>query len=117
MKLFKRKVCVDAIMALGISLVAGYSYADVNVPCGDNAVINGVTLFGGSNPVVLNTCGNNVTITTTNSKVPLGGNETNNTNGIYYAMNQGKTVFAQLRSLLPKYEFKITPRCNFHSTG
>ncbi len=36
---------------------------------------------------------------------------------IYYAMNQGKTVFAQLRSLLPKYEFKITPRCNFHSTG
>lgn len=86
MKLFKRKVCVDAIMALSLSLIASYSYADANVPCTDGTTITGTTVFGGG-WALSNVCGNNVTITTTGSKTISGGSETNNTNGIYYGIN------------------------------
>ncbi|WP_309297005.1 autotransporter outer membrane beta-barrel domain-containing protein [Leminorella grimontii] len=60
--------------------------ADANVACGNGATISNTTVFGGSY-TSSNTCGSNVTITTSGSKTIAGGSETNNTNGIYFAMN------------------------------
>lgn len=66
--------------------------ADANVPCGNGVTITNVTVFGGSY-TSSNVCGNNVTITTSDSKNINGGSETNNTNGIYFAQNGPHPAF------------------------
>lgn len=66
--------------------------AGANVACGDGASIVNTTVFGGSYTPT-NICGNNVTITTSGSKNISGGSETNNTNGIYFAMNGPHPAF------------------------
>lgn len=90
MKSFKRKICTDAIMALGLGLLSGYGYAAANVSCTNGTTINGVTVFGGG-WAASNVCGNDVTITTSGSKTLDGGTETGNfpdgTNAIYYGVN------------------------------
>ncbi|WP_434777833.1 autotransporter outer membrane beta-barrel domain-containing protein [Neisseria sp. Ec49-e6-T10] len=87
-----KKNLIQANIALLIGFGVNYVYADANVPCGDGATIIGTTVFGGGwSPS--NVCGNNVTIETTGSKTIGGGNETNNTNGIYYAMNGNNAPF------------------------
>lgn len=86
-KKYNKNILTNCILSLGIILPFSSSVlADANVACGDGATITGISIFGGAF-TSSNICGNNVTITTTESKEINGGYETNNTNGIYFAMN------------------------------
>ncbi|WP_159567707.1 autotransporter outer membrane beta-barrel domain-containing protein [Budvicia diplopodorum] len=94
MKFFKRKIVTELAISIGITLSSmnGVAFANANVACGNGATISNTTVFGGSY-TTSNNCGSNITITTSGSKTILGGSETNNTNGIYFAMNGPHPAF------------------------
>ncbi|AWH88257.1 autotransporter outer membrane beta-barrel domain-containing protein [Limnobaculum parvum] len=92
---FRRNAITESILSVGFLLpfMSFSVLADANVPCGNGATITNTTVFGGAY-AVSNNCGNNVTITTSGSKTIFGtGSETNNTNGIYFAMNGPHPAF------------------------
>ncbi|VFS48712.1 hypothetical protein [Budvicia aquatica] len=94
MKIFKRNRIVESFISIGllVPLMSNVALADANVACGNGATITNITVFGGSY-TASNNCGNNVTITTSGSKNIGGGNETANTNGIYFSMNGPHPAF------------------------
>lgn len=84
---------IRQLFLVSVFIIPGFqASADANVTCASGTTITNTTVFGGSY-TTSNICGDNVTITTSGSKTIGGGNETNNTNGIYFAMNGPHPAF------------------------